>query len=148
MGKTFSDYTPDERRALGMRGGNRRWEIDEKRKTLRTLAEEYGRSKIKNQRIIQMLRESGIDPKDAIQDMLLILQCFNQISKGNPKWAEIYLKIRQEANPDFMELRRAELKLKKAELKLKEKLAEKQLAESESEEGTKPQVILYMPNKE
>lgn len=46
MGKTFSDYTPDERRALGMRGGNRRWEIDEKRKTLRTLAEEYGRSKI------------------------------------------------------------------------------------------------------
>ena len=47
-----------------------------------------------------------------------------------------------------MELRRAELKLKKAELKLKEKLAEKQLAESESEEGTKPQVILYMPNKE
>ena len=95
MGKTFSDYTPDERRALGMRGGNRRWEIDEKRKTLRTLAEEYGRSKIKNQRIIQMLRESGIDPKDAIQDMLLILQCFNQISKGNPKWAEIYLKDRK-----------------------------------------------------
>ena len=148
MPKKFSDYSKEERAELGRKGGYKKKENEEKRNTLRILAEEYGRSRIKNQKIIAMLEEKGIDTKDAIQDMLLILQCFNQISKGNPKWADIYLRIRQESNPDLLNIKKEEMKLRKQELDLKKRLAEKQLADTENGDEKKPQVILYMPNKD
>lgn len=146
--KSFDKLPKEEVAARGRKGAYQKVINDEKRKTLRVLAEEYGHSRIKNQKIIAMLEDSGIDAKDAIQDMLLILQCFSQMGKGNAKWADIYLKIRQEGNPDLLDIKKEELKLRRKELALKERLAEKQLAEQDAGEENQPQVIVYMPQKE
>lgn len=146
--KSFDKLPKSEVSERGRKGGYQKAINEEKRKTLRILAEEYGHSRIKNQKLIAMLEESGIDPKDAIQDMLLIMQCFSQMGKGNAKWADIYLKIRQESNPDLLDLRKEELKLKRKELAIRERLAEKQLAEQETDEDNQAQVIVYMPQKE
>lgn len=146
--KSFDKLPKEEVAARGRKGAYQKVINDEKRKTLRVLAEEYGHSRIKNQKIIAMLEDSGIDAKDAIQDMLLILQCFSQMGKGNAKWADIYLKIRQEGNPDLLDLKKEELKLRRKELALKERLAERQLAEQDTGEENQPQVIVYIPQKE
>lgn len=143
----MSKRAPEERRELGAKGGRKCGENTRKRKTLRALAEAYGGSQIKSPRLIATMKSLGVDPKDCVQDMLLIMKCFQGISEGNPKWAEVYLKIRGEESPNLMAIKRDEVALRKREYELKKKIAEAQLSQNEKKDD-KQQVLVIMPPKD